>query len=139
MKVVHWMETCQSFRPGRRAQSLYDANTSKAEKYAVSWRMCQLCCPDFLPDTLASRGIEAQAYAICQRRFCIPCLIMRNVDKPAYLRMYCPQSGGIELMCNRCAADYAAQHIAQQDHHRATLEVQRLRAKLWDLGVYPDS
>ena len=98
-----------------------------------------MCCPDLLPDGLASRGIEAEAYAVCQRRFCIPCLMMRDRNRPAYRLMYCPNSGAIERMCNRCAADYAADYLAEQDHYAAMREVQRLREKLWDLGVDPDA
>ena len=118
MKIAHWTETCQAFPAGRQARPLYDPNTWKAEGYSVSWRLCLLCCPDVLPDALASRGIEAGAYAVCQRRFCFPCLMRRRGNSPAYRRMYCPNSGAVEPMCNRCAADYAADYLTQKDHLR---------------------
>ena len=139
LKIAHWTATCQAFPAGRQAKPLYDPNTWTAEGYSASWRLCLLCCPDVLPEVLGSRGIEAGTYAVCQRRFCIPCRMMRNVEKPAYRRLYCPNSGEIEPMCNRCAADYAADHLAKQDHYSAMREVKRLRGKLWELGVDPDA
>ena len=117
MKIVHWTEGCPMYRPTR---PLYSPHAFPDDQYGSGWRLCQRCCPDLLPDTWAVRGVDKLLYADTQRRFCVPCMVLKRIERGACRRMYCYQSGEVELMCERCVGRYAVEEAYRAEAWNST-------------------